>query len=91
MPRVIFKYVLNPPEQNPETTVQMPGLYQVRAVMVQDGRICLWLDVPIDAPLYPRTFEVIATGEAFGETDRYIGTVQMTPFMWHVIERQEPV
>ena len=36
------------------------------------------------------TLTVQGTGQAFPENYRYVGTVQVSPFVWHVLQRSEP-
>jgi hypothetical protein len=72
----------------------MPVGSVIRHVGVQNGRITLWFETNLnlmdrkdDEGLESRRFAVRGTGHPIPEGATYLGTVQMTPFVWHVFER----
>ena len=87
----IYKY---PPKVQLNSTQQLmlPFGAEILSVQVQHGTLCLWAAFPGDPePRVVREIEVVATGqpvESFEKIDRkFLGTVQMGPFVWHVFER----
>jgi hypothetical protein len=68
-------------------TMMMPVGAEVLSVGVQDGRIYLWAVVETTAPAMSRVFYVCGTGNPLNVGNaRFIGTVQMDYFVWHVFE-----
>ena len=68
-------------------TMMMPVGAEVLSVGVQDGRVCLWAMVDPTTPLMSRVFYVCGTGGPVNVGDaRFIGTVQMDFFVWHIFE-----
>jgi hypothetical protein len=72
----------------------MPVGSVIRHVGVQNGRITLWFETDFDLMgregsdhTETRRFAVRGTGHPIPEGATYLGTVQMTPFVWHVFER----
>lgn len=86
--RAIWKYEL---EVTDLQEVEMPIDSQVLSVANQDGRLCMWALVPqLESRKEKYCFEIIGTGNPIGQTPlsrRFVGTVLMPPFVWHVFER----
>ena len=82
--RTIWKYRF--PEGD-ETVLTMPMGAHVLTIQVQDGSPVLWALVDPDAPPEPRLFYVKGTGWVIDQPlGRYVGTVQLAGFVWHVFE-----
>jgi|694.fasta_scaffold105227_8 hypothetical protein len=71
--------------------IDIPVGSRLLSVGNQNGTLCLWAIVPTQNAKEDRCIEIIGTGnpvpEAIGLTRRFIGTVIMNPFVWHVFER----
>lgn len=84
----IWKYCLEITELQ---RVDMPADSQILSVANQNGTLCLWLLVDVSAKVSPRWFEIIGTGNRLnmnlGIERKFIGTVQIDAFVWHVFER----
>jgi hypothetical protein len=84
----IWKYLL---EVTDIQAIQIPVGSRILSADNQNGDLCLWAIVPTQNATEDRCIEIIGTGnpvlEAIGLTRRFIGTVIMRPFVWHVFER----
>ena len=84
----IWKYELL---VNDTQSVDMPVNAEILSVDSQRGTLFLWAMVDADEMKEKRVFEVIGTGnpvpQGMGTERRFIGTVLMGPFAWHVFER----
>lgn len=69
--------------------VPIPADAEILSVAVQRGNICVWALVDPDKPAQVREIEVIGTGHPMeaGVSRKFIGTVVIEPFVWHVFER----
>ena len=69
----------------------MPKGAELLSVANQDGCLCLWANVDADKQFETRFVKIIGTGnpipQDMGVDRRFIGTVLMDPFVWHVFER----
>lgn len=68
--------------------VQMPEGAKVIYVGEQNKDICLWVIVNPQAPMVPRYFDVVMTGEErdiFG-MNQYVGSAQVDWIVGHVFE-----
>ena len=87
----IFKYYLRVTD---EQEVLMPKDWHVLSVGVQASELVVWAGVDETAQKVPVKFYVVGTGnpaEHVAEDGiRFIGTVQMPPFVWHVFVKEEP-
>ncbi|WP_417459103.1 hypothetical protein [Kordiimonas sp.] len=85
----IWKYEL---EITDLQRVAMPKGAKILSVGKQGAYACLWamVDENEDAT-EERCIEIVGTGNpmhrSMGFARRFIGTVVMTPFVWHVFER----
>jgi len=88
MAKVIFKY---PIQIADDFTLDMPGGARILTVQLQNGNPYIWAIVEDTIPLLTYSFRVIGTGNPFSPDyrDRYIGTVQTGPFVWHIFEVSE--
>lgn len=72
-------------------SVRMPKGAEVLTVQRQDKMACIWAMVDPDADTENRYFEIYGTGNPIHEdtalSRRYIGTFQVSPFVWHVFEQ----
>lgn len=79
----IWKYELQLTSE--PQTVQMPHIGEVISVQNQNNQICFWALVDSERKLVPRRFLVVGTGQEFDEGyTKFISTVQIGPFVWHV-------
>ena len=92
--RAIYKYEL---ESTSTQNIYMPPGATVISVAVQDGILCCWAAVDIfsgdETELFPVTIRIYGTGQPLamdapllGRYERFIGTVLMPPFVWHVFQ-----
>ena len=83
--RTIWKFKLDMREVR---ALQVPDGAVVRALGVQDGIPCLWLEVDTDAPVAPRTVWIRGTGHPVPSTPNalYVGTFMLAggSFVGHV-------
>lgn len=84
----IWKYELQITDMQ---QVEMPNGAELLSVANQDGCLCLWAKVDADKQVETRFIEIIGTGnpiaQDMGVDRKFIGTVLMSPFVWHVFER----
>ena len=85
---VIYKYEV----PFPEGVVKLPREARILSVQVQQGRLCMWVEVQPEAPLVDHYFMSVGTGVALeplvqsGARLKYITTWQAGPFVWHLHE-----
>ncbi len=88
----IWKYTL-PVSDYP--VISMPKGARVLSVDVQHGKVQVWALVDPEAPTELHRFMMVGTGhcltEKCVESMRFIGTVQMGDFVWHIFEHQEGI
>lgn len=87
---VIYKYEV--PVDLSFFHLELPFRAKILAFQVQDNRPVLWALVDPETAKEMRHFAVRGTSEAMNDwrsTDKYIGTVQMPPFVWHLFETKE--
>lgn len=63
----------------------VPETRRIRYVGLQDGEVCVWVEV--DPTSQPTTMVLFSVGTGFGEVYpdvEYIGTVQRGPYVWHL-------
>lgn len=85
----IWKYCL---EITDLQRVEMPPGAQILSIGNQNDTVCLWSIADVSTKFWQqRWFEVIGTGNRlnmnFGIERKFIGTVQINAFVWHVFER----
>ena len=84
----IWKYTL---EITDHQKVPMPQCAKILSVANQNGHPCLWAMVDADRPIEQRAIEIIGTGNPVAQVGvderKFIGTVVIHPFVWHVFER----
>ena len=66
--------------------VSMPKGATILSVQEQGGVPTIWALCNIDAPREDRMFITRGTGFEFDDDSRWIGTVKLGPFVWHVFE-----
>lgn len=81
----IWKYVLRVIDSQ---LVAMPEGAQILSAHVQNGELCIWALVNPGAVKKPRTIEINGTGHRLSSkvNRRFIGTVLVHQFVWHVFE-----
>ena len=93
MKREIWKYHLEPGKN----LVLMPAKADILSVANQRDQIALWALVNLDNAMDARHIEVFPTGHEIPELPaipriairRFIGTVQIGAYVWHVFDRRE--
>ena len=84
---VIWKFELQVTDAQ---RVIMPEGAKLLSVGDQRGTLCLWALCDPSAGLEDRHIEIVGTGnpisQEVGIGRRFIGTVLMEPFVWHVFE-----
>ena len=90
--RVIWKYQLaaNAYSVKDEVHLQIPEGFTLLSVAVRDGALCLWAQVDPSRPLVGKLIQIVGTGDPFKIPIRFLGTVVMKPFVWHVFEGAGP-
>ncbi len=82
--KTIWKFPLILIEYN---RIEMPVFAEILSVGVQNGTVCLWAIVEPDATKEERDFVICVTGNPVpANIMKFIGTVQMKRFVWHVFE-----
>lgn len=68
----------------------MPEGAQILSAQIQNGEVCLWALVDTEKPLKNKEIRIYGTGHPYEYTDqdaKYIGTVQLKSFVWHIFEK----
>lgn len=86
--QTIWKFSFSP--SNNLQQAEMPKGSQIVSVQAQNNLICLWAKVDPKKEKIERLFLVRGTGEAWGLGEEWVGTVQMSPFVWHLLEILPP-
>lgn len=84
---IIYKYIV--PVKLSFFNLDLPLGAEILAFQIQDNTPVIWVLVNTETVKERRHFAVRGTGEAMNDwrtTDKYIGTVQMPPFVWHLFE-----
>jgi len=81
----IFKYLL--PIQDC-VELDLPYTSRVLSVGNQRGELCLWATMPEHVCTCKRFILIVGTGmdAPIPSEARFVGTVQIEPFVWHVFE-----
>lgn len=85
--KTIWKYPLQVTDLQ---TLEIPQGAQILSAQIQSGQLTLWALVDTSNPCEKVKIEVVGTGNPIDDSfsDRkYISTVQMGPFVWHVFQR----
>ncbi len=86
--RKIYKYLLN--DHNLPQKVEMPRGSKVVAVQNRRCKIMMWVEVDVNEPEIPYRFVVYSTGRPMYDFKQtYLGTVQISPDVWHVYQVQD--
>lgn len=74
--------------------ILVPEGTEILSIAVQNGEICIWEKVPSnffwspEAMFEERLIDIFGTGNPMEDYEgRFIGTVQLNGFVWHVFER----
>ncbi len=84
---VIWKYTFRCTSN--EELLTFPPKSEVLSVDNQNGEICMWVKINDDKAVERelRKFYVVGTGcEIPKVANKFIGTVIISPFVWHVFE-----
>ncbi len=66
--------------------VEAPAEAQALSVQVQDGQTVVWMKVDPNEPTVSHYFRVIGTGDDVVHVGRFIDTVQVGGYVWHIFE-----
>lgn len=84
--KTIFKYHLFGPGET--TSNRMPNDFQVVKFGMQDGMFVMWALIDKDAHhRYVHKFKVVGTGWDIEEDEKYIDTIQVGEFVWHLVQK----
>lgn len=83
-PHTIFKYQIVKPS---DRIIAMPDGAVILSAQNQNDIITIWAMVNPENPKRPRVFDVVGTGGVVPDGIRqFIGTVQISGYVWHVFE-----
>lgn len=83
--KAVWKFPL---EISDTQNVFMPPGAEILTAQMQADELCLWAVVTPGPMTERRTIEIVGTGNPMPEAERrYIATVQMGAFVWHVFEQ----
>jgi hypothetical protein len=85
----IWKWPLlgNPEIATDHPTIDMPYGANVLCIQTQNGVPCVWAEVDSTEPTEIRRFVIVGTGQPIpDDADRYVGTWQSGPFVFHLFE-----
>ena len=91
--KTIYKYTL---ELTNRQTIQVPVGAETLHVGIQRGQICVWILIDLnpdvqDVEMGNKVFHIFGTGNPTTkelEDKRYIGTVQLDDYVWHIFEEE---
>lgn len=85
--KAVYKYPLGRLLVN-YTSVELPLNAKILKVAEQEDKICLWCEVDLEtAALERRRFTILGTGDQFNDISlKYLDTVFVGQFVWHVYE-----
>lgn len=82
--RKIFKYPLRMVDKQ---LITMPSRAKILSAKSQGGQLCLWAEVRTELKEGHKIIAVYGTGNPMpDEPGKFIDTVVMDPFVWHVYE-----
>ena len=68
------------------TTHEMPDGAEFLFVDEQNGDAFAWFLVVPSRPKVPRKFHIFGTGREIPMSEKYLGSFQSGPFVWHLFE-----
>ncbi len=84
MSSVIWKFPL---ELTDTQVIQLPDGATILSAENQRGQLCLWAQLNPQMTPISKRIAIIGTGHPMPSgLQRFIGTVLMTPYVWHVFE-----
>lgn len=69
--------------------IEMPCGASVLSIQLQDGKPTVWAMVETTYSAETRVFRIYGTGhklDLFATEGRYLGTIQLEGFVWHIFE-----
>ena len=85
----IWKYQVGGPPTVARTHQAMPQSARILHVDSQEEEIFIWAEFENPEPTNERCFAIYGTGNPIPKDAQYVGTTQVTPFVWHVYEHPE--
>lgn len=79
----IYKYQL---QTATTQSVYMPLGAQILSIQTQNEIICIWVMVEEHKPQVQRVFQIVGTGQGFDQNRKYLATVQLGSYVWHIFE-----
>ncbi len=89
MNEAIWKFPLEV-TQSPQILL-IPKGAKLLFIAMQEGKICLWMELEQSAEKERRKFIVVGTGWELPPDRNYCGTVLVDPYVWHVFENRRIV
>jgi hypothetical protein len=89
---VSYKIYKFPVDITGTQTLMLPNGSEFLTFQVQNEKPFVWVkfNTECEYRLEPRVLMVVGTGHEFNlatPSDKYIGTIQQPPFVWHLFER----
>lgn len=66
------------------TTLEIPEGAKFLKIEMQDDQFAAWFMVSPENKLVPRKFKIYGTGFKIPQGEKYLGTFQNPPFVWHL-------
>jgi hypothetical protein len=81
--RTVHKY----PVRFCQSRISMPEGAEIIRFSAQRNELCIWAVVDTTKPEKNRHFEVVGTGHEIGfEYNKYVGSCDQGPYIWHLFE-----
>lgn len=81
MANVIWKYEL---KIKAVQDIELPLGAEPLSVQVQNGKVCIWTTAMPASITKPVRFYIVGTGDTVPDSAaKYLGTVQVSPYVWH--------
>lgn len=81
--KTIHKFVIDPQDDEP-VVVELPINHQILYVDAQFDQVCMWVQLNPALQLQPHLFKIFGTGHWVPDHATYIGSTQISPFVWHL-------
>lgn len=88
MGRVIYKKHLQFVYDIPFSIKIQKGA-DIISCQVQGGEPTIWFECDVEVPIVDRVFQVFGTGQEVFPEGKYLASLQMGYFVWHVYDYEE--